>query len=205
MNATQKYITERFNVNLNQPSPIKLPLSRYGMTQIISELNFKIGAEIGTEHGTYAQKICMVNPQLKLYCIDPWQALPYYQGNKPQKEVNTFYQAAKTLLAPYNCKLLKMTSMDAVKKFKPNSLDFVFIDGNHHLEFVVNDIVHWSRIVKPGGIIYGHDYSGQFHVRQAITAFMESCNIHPWFILHRSGLIDSWMYVRSENDNIFYS
>ncbi|KKQ98316.1 MAG: hypothetical protein UT23_C0004G0157 [Candidatus Woesebacteria bacterium GW2011_GWA1_39_12] len=204
MNPTLDYVIKKFNIDTNQPSLINISFSRYGMIDIFRELNFITGAEIGTEHGTYAEKLCRANPNLKLYCIDPWTSLPYYEGSKKQEEVDTFYEAAKGRLASYNCEILKMTSMEAVKRFKPNSLDFVFIDGNHHFEFVVNDVIHWSRRVRPGGIVYGHDYSDQFHVREAVNAFMAASKIKPWFILHKSGLIDSWMYVRQETDQIHY-
>lgn len=206
MNQALEYFLKKYNIDASQPSPIAVRLSRWGMAGLFQELNFTTGAEIGTEHGSYAEKLCRANPQLKLYCVDPYLAIPYYEGYKEQEEVNTFYEAAKVKLSGHNCEILKMTSMEAVKKFEPNSLDFVFIDGNHHFEFVVNDIIHWSRIVKPGGIVYGHDYSDQFHVREAVNAFMGASKIAPWFILHRGGkLIDSWMYVRQEGDGIFYS
>lgn len=204
-NQTLEYFLKRFNLDPNLPSPITLRLSRYEMVFIFRELNFTEGAEIGTEHGTYAEKICRANPQLKLYCVDPYTAIPYYQGYKDQEEVNTFYEAAKERLGAYNCEVLKMTSMEAVRLFAPNSLDFVFIDGNHHFEFVVNDIIYWSRIIKPQGIVYGHDYSDQFHVQEAVNAYTKAHKIKPWFILHRGGkLIDSWMFVRQEGDGVFY-
>ncbi len=205
MNTTLESICNKFAIDLNQPSPIVISFSRWSMPSLLEELNLNIGAEIGTEHGSYAEKLCQANPKIKLYCIDPWSALPYYEGYKEQQEVNSFYETAKRKLAPFNCEILKMTSMEAVKRFKANSLDFVFIDGNHHFEFVVNDIIYWSRIVRPGGIVYGHDYSDQFHVREAVNAYMAAHKIKPWFILHKKGLIDSWMYIRQEEDVIFYS
>lgn len=206
MNQTLEYFVNKFGVDVNQPSPINLNLSRYGMIECLKELNFKVGAEVGTEHGRYAEMLCNSIPDLKLYCIDPYMNIPYYEGYKEQTEVDTFYEAAKAKLSKYNAEIMKMTSMEAVKKFEPNSLDFVFIDGNHHFEFVVNDIIHWSRVIKPGGVVYGHDYSDQFHVKQAVNAFVSVAEIKPWFILHRGGkLIDSWMYVRQDEDKVNYT
>lgn len=208
MNQTLEYIIKKFNVDTTQPSPININVSRWSFIDCLRELDFKIGAEVGTEHGAYAQKLCAGNPQLtKLSCVDPYMAIPYYGGYKEQNEVNTFYEEAKRRLSGYPAaEIMKMTSMEAVKQFEPKSLDFVFIDGNHHFEYVVNDIIHWTRVVRPGGIVYGHDYSDQFHVREAVQAFMQVSKIKPWFIMHRGGkLIDSWMFVRSEEDAIFYS
>jgi hypothetical protein len=204
VNSTLKYFQEKWGVDLSQPSPLGVRYSRYRILDSIRELDFKVGAEIGTEHGTYARKICGANPQLKLYCVDPYMVYPYYGTDKEQDEVNTFYEAAVNNLAPYDAEILKMTSMEAVKQFEDNSLDFVFIDGNHHFEWVVNDVIYWSRKVKPGGIVYGHDYSDAFHVKQAVNAYMSAYKVNPWFIMHTGGkIIDCWMFVRQEEDQIF--
>jgi predicted O-methyltransferase YrrM len=48
--------------------------------------------------------------------------------------------------------------MEAVKDFKDESLDFVFIDGNHQYSYVLEDITEWSKKVRSGGIVSGHDY-----------------------------------------------
>jgi SAM-dependent methyltransferase len=208
VNSTLEYFSKKQNIDLSQSSPIIIRYSRYNIPELFKELNFTSGAEIGTEHGRYAERLCNVIPNLKLYCIDPYLVYPYYDGQKEQKEVNKFYEEAERRLAPFNHEILKMTSMEAVKNFEPNSLDFVFVDGNHFFEYVVNDIIHWSRIVKPGGIIYGHDYSlTDFHVKQAVDAFMDASKINPWFIMRSrsSRIIDCWMYIRQEEDWINYS
>ena len=37
-------------------------------------------------------------------------------------------------------------------------IDLLFIDGNHHFEYVFQDYELWRRYVKPGGTIVFHDY-----------------------------------------------
>ena len=54
--------------------------------------------------------------------------------------------------------LIKAMSMDAVRDVPKESLDFVYIDGNHMFDFVMQDIIEWSKRVRPGGIVSGHDY-----------------------------------------------
>jgi len=205
MNSTLELFANKFGIELGQKLPIVIQhYSRYKIVDLFRELNFTEGVEIGTEHGRYAQKICEANPQLHLNCVDPYTVFPYYLGDKEQEEVETFYQAAVSRLAPYDATIMRTTSMEAVKQFSDNSLDFVFIDGNHHFEWVVNDAIYWSRKVKPGGIVYGHDYSDQFHVKQAVNAYMDAYKINPWFLLHTGGkIIDCWMYIRQEEDQIF--
>lgn len=41
-----------------------------------------------------------------------------------------------------------------------NSLDYVYIDGDHRYKSVMRDIVVWWPKVRPGGILAGHDFSG---------------------------------------------
>ncbi|CAJ1401551.1 unnamed protein product [Effrenium voratum] len=37
------------------------------------------------------------------------------------------------------------------------SVDLLFVDGDHDYSVTKNDLVSWSRFVRPGGIISGHD------------------------------------------------
>lgn len=52
----------------------------------------------------------------------------------------------------------QMYSVEAAKKYNDNSLDFVFIDGDHSYQGCSQDISAWWPKVKPGGILAGHDY-----------------------------------------------
>jgi hypothetical protein len=54
---------------------------------------------------------------------------------------------------------VRKSSEDAVKDYKDESLDFVFIDAGHEYEDVIKDINYWLPKVKKGGILAGHDYS----------------------------------------------
>jgi len=203
-NCTLEYVLKKYDLDSNKvESPIMLFISRFTFLNVLRELDFKVGAEIGTEHGFYARKICEANPQLKLYCVDPYIEIPYYDGYKDQLQINEHFATAQKRLENYNHEFIKKLSMDAVKQFEPNSLDFVFIDANHYFEWVVNDIIYWSRIVKPGGIVFGHDYSDQFHVKHAVHAYMNAYKVHPWFVLHKKGLIDNWMFIRQDEDTIW--
>ena len=42
--------------------------------------------------------------------------------------------------------------------FEDNSIDAIYIDGNHSYEAVIEDIKNWSPKVKQGGLIIGDDY-----------------------------------------------
>ena len=44
--------------------------------------------------------------------------------------------------------------------FEDNSIDFIYIDGNHQYDFVKKDLEDYVPKVKVGGVIAGHDYGG---------------------------------------------
>lgn len=50
------------------------------------------------------------------------------------------------------------TSTRAARLFPPNTVDFCFIDADHSYESVSADLRAWWPIVKPGGMLAGHDY-----------------------------------------------
>jgi len=130
--------------------------NRSELAKYFAELGFKVGAEVGVYRGDYSAELCANNPELKLYCIDSWGTPLPGKGEGVDKK-NAFRKAQK-LLAPYNCELIKKFSMDAVKDFEDNSLDFVYIDADHHYPLVRNDIREWAKKVHKGGIVSGHDY-----------------------------------------------
>ena len=158
---TYDYILKKFNLNLDSISSteVQLPFTRRVLITLFKELNFKKGAEIGVGHGGFSLGLCVGIPSLKLYCIDPWTLYEGYIEPKISKEkFDIEYASTKEKLAPYNCTIIKDFSMNAIKKFSPKSLDFVYIDANHDFKHVSEDVEAWAKIVRPGGIVSGHDY-----------------------------------------------
>jgi predicted O-methyltransferase YrrM len=57
-------------------------------------------------------------------------------------------------------------------QFEDESLDFVFIDGDHSYNGVKKDLKGWFPKIKNGGIIAGHDYfEPSCGVRQAVDEY----------------------------------
>ena len=145
-----------------------------------SELNFNIGAEIGVRRGRYSKYICKCNPKLFLTYIDPWMAYDRYN----QEKQDAIYNDAVKNLNGFNVKIIRKTSVEALSDIEDRSLDFVFIDGNHHFNYVVIDIIEWTKKVKKNGMIVVHDYYpfGDNGVIKAVDAYTHRHEINPWFV-----------------------
>lgn len=172
---------------------------------MLKDRGAKVGVEIGTDHGQYAQQLCEGIPGLKLYCVDPY--LAYQEGEEvhTQEDMEQIYKEAKDRLTPYDCKILRTDSVGALWDFQENSIDFVFIDGNHEIDHVYEDIYQWTKVVKLGGIVAGHDYKKdeirKYGVIEAINNYTKNYNINPWFVLHAGGkLTDCWMFIKGPYD-----
>jgi predicted O-methyltransferase YrrM len=55
-------------------------------------------------------------------------------------------------------------------------MDFIFIDGNHNEEFVVNDTIKALQMVRKGGIIFWHDWNFQ-EVKNVLGVFSLALDI----------------------------
>ena len=53
---------------------------------------------------------------------------------------------------------LKMASSDAAACHPDQSIDLVYIDGDHDYANVKSDILAWRNKIRPGGYIAGHDF-----------------------------------------------
>ena len=165
---------------------------RDDLPDLFKELGFKVGVEIGVGDGTFSEKLCKVG--LKMYSVDPYLAYPEYTARSTQAEFDSLYERAREKLSPYDCTLIKKTSMDAVKDFKDGSIDFVYIDGHHGFKFVTEDICEWSKKVKKDGIISGHDYyfasakNGYIcQVKEAVITYTRTMHIGNWFVVGGGG------------------
>ncbi len=210
---TVSYILNEYGLELSSEGPTEIPdTTRANMVQLIRELNFKTGAEIGTAEGTYAETILKGNPQMTLYCVDPWDAYDGYQDYTDLKQLASMEEKARALLEPYpNVRFVKKYSMDALQDFDDGSLDFVYIDANHEDPFVTQDVNGWAKKVRSGGILSGHDYIDirhpelkmQWRVIEAVNNYVANNDVGGFFIWGTNGKFPghireshrSWMIV----------
>lgn len=207
---TVNYIKNKFNIGEVSKLPVEINYNRIEWGKLFNELGLTIGAEIGVYKGEYAKRLCESNPGVTHWCIDPYEVYADYIDYKDLAKIKEVERIAHETLAPYYCPFIKKTSIDAVKDFKDNSLDYVYIDGNHEFAFVAQDIFEWTKKVRHGGLICGHDfdkakYSRHCHVKQCVTAYAEALGHNPWFVTSEScriknidgSWIRSWMWIKN--------
>ena len=211
---TYDYIINKYRIDVGRQYIVDIPnMGRDNLAELFGELDFNLGAEIGVERGYYSETLLKANPNLHLFSIDPWKVSAYEPGidgvESEQSKFDSYYKEAKQRLRPYNCTIIRDESMSAIKKFKDESFDFVYIDANHDFANFTNDIHNWLKKVRTGGIVSGHDYayfsySKHNHVKRALQAYARSYRMIPLFIAGAETMDDgltrdkyrSWFWVK---------
>ena len=180
---------------------------RNDFPEFFKEMGYKVGVEIGTYTGLYTRILC--SHGLKIYTVDPWLIYPGFLGlrHSSQERQERSFEKAKSRLAKYkNCTIIRKTSMEAVKDFEDESIDFVYIDGNHGFKYFTEDLWEWSKKIKKGGIISGHDYRNDdiqafvCDVKHVLDGYIKAAKIPKWYILGKEGEGDrdrSWFFLKT--------
>ena len=130
--------------------------SRDDLPQFFVDRGYKTGVEIGVYKGEYSELLCKAG--LKVYGVDPWIVYKNYRKHPKELPYEDLYEMTKERLAKYDFTMIRKTSMEALADIPDDSQDFVYIDGNHSIPYIIQDIYEWNRKVKVGGVISGHDY-----------------------------------------------
>jgi len=120
------------------------------------------GVEIGVRFGEYSEHLLHYWICKKLYSIDPWVYIEDHSdgSNVSNEEQEKIYEKAKKTLGQYGSRsdIIRDFSISASKRFKNQSLDFVYIDARHDYKHALEDINLWLPKVRIGGILAGHDF-----------------------------------------------
>ena len=141
-----------------------------------------VGAEIGVADGDYSAAILEAAAPEELHLIDPWSHLEsgadLLQANALLAGVDEARASGAAFEAPPvnlggdkqfarvgarfagdpRVRLHRQYSYKAAADFPDGFFDFVYLDGNHHYEFVLKDLQDFAARLKPGGLLFGHDF-----------------------------------------------
>lgn len=192
-------------------------MDRQGLYQLFAKLGYKIGCEVGVEKGKNAQEMFECIPNLKLYAVDPYKqhtrcsnAASGYLHLWDDRYLRAVKKQAQKRLQDKNAVIIEKFSEDAARDIPDNSLDFVYIDGDHSYDFVMLDIIIWGRKVRKGGIVSGHDYfydnnkpGRQAKVTQAVNDYTKVHGIEFYITsedkyIKKGDTPPSWFWVKMD-------
>lgn len=198
-----------------QDSIINNPENKYRdkfFPKLIDLLDLKVGAEIGVDKGEFSKHLLSSKIE-KLFGIDLWMddfGSDFQEGAYDPSGENRMKVAKDALALDIESErvtLIKLDSRNASGFFNKDSLDFCYLDGDHSLEGIYNDVYLWVPKVRVGGIVAGHDYkdgpnSGMkdyfgnqlpFRVKTVVDDF---CSKYGFKVNVVGGRILSWWFVK---------
>ena len=132
-----------------------------------------VGVEIGVQRGQNSEYILKRLNIKKLFLVDIWgdyEGCDRYYADKNFNCVKNKFKNNKKV------EIIKAFSVNAVNLIDDNSLDFVYVDGNHKYEYAYQDISLWYPKIKKGGVLGGHDVC-HLDVLKAVKDFCFEKNI----------------------------
>ena len=147
------------------------------------------GAEIGVHEGDFSRRLLRLARPARLHLIDPWAyedspdfAQSLYGGRHGgnQARMDRRHAAVERRfgreIAAGQVTVHRRRSAEASASFADETLDWVYVDGDHRHEAVLHDLELYLPKVKRGGLLTGDDYgSGGWWgdgVRTAVHAFL---------------------------------
>lgn len=178
--------------------------------ELLSHLKNLLGdvtnaVEIGVWRGEFSFQVISILKPANFYAVDPYEI---FEGMvsapgaefRNQESLNTLYEQVNKKIVAKGHSVIRKKSLDAVNDFENESLDYVYIDGDHTYEGCLADIIAWWPKVKSGGILAGDDYDisktglgFDFGVIEAVSEFAEKNNLKKHIHKMRT---TQWYYVK---------
>lgn len=146
-----------------------------------------IGAEIGVHRGDFSAFLLNDLKVGKLHLIDPWKcfdddkykdALYGSKRSGGQRNMDLRFKNVASRLKKHLDKgtavVHRALSDAAANDIANDSLDWVYIDGDHSYEGIMADLTNYYPKVKVGGYLIGDDYDDtQWYAKDVIKATNE--------------------------------
>ncbi len=116
----------------------------------------------------------------RIICVDHWKGSPEHAGMEVIRDGllhGVFRANVDRLNMRGRISECSGDSVEVSRFFEDQSLDMIFIDGNHTYQGCMNDLQAWYPKLKENGRIFGHDATPEKSefcgVRQALAEFCE--------------------------------
>ena len=136
----------------------------FALEEFVKQHKPFLAIEVGSWKGLSTMLIARYSNTL--YCVDTWMGADNTQGMRAeaqQKDVFSFFRHNMNIMGVWSkIKPMVMSSIDAARIIRDESADWIFIDADHGHTGFSQDLAAWWPIVKPGGILCGHDLDIKF-------------------------------------------
>ena len=128
------------------------------------------GSFLGGSICYLGQQLKNLNKDVNLIAVDNWKFSNISSGHMQLVHGTDYYQ--EFLKNVKSCELnidsIVGDSIETAKTFEDNSVDFLFLDGNHDFPYVEDELREWLPKMKTNSIIAGHDYCSAAGIRMAV-------------------------------------
>lgn len=153
--------------------------SRNELPGILNSLGLTgVGVEVGVERAHHLMQLRNNWNGKLLVAVDKWEVNPNYAACTRERHLQSRDEALSNIKGMTRpVETITMWSTDAarhiaaldeqsqIKRLWNGGLDFVYLDADHSYTAVQNDIEAWLPLIRPGGIICGHDFvSDGYHI-----------------------------------------
>lgn len=114
--------------------------------------------------------------QARIWCIDHWN-LPKDQHDRGVDDADMQVFLANIRDVRDRVVILRMTTREAVGLLPRGGFDLVVIDADHSYEAVEFDIIHYAPLLRPWGILCGHDYRPSEEVAEAVDELLTDAHV----------------------------
>jgi SAM-dependent methyltransferase len=181
--------------------------SREQLGEYLNYLNLiGLGAEIGVAYGHNSKSILSTWKGYGLFLIDPYSlaACGEYIDGSANIDFDKCLEYCRTELKDFQLRTIHIrdTSDNALKLLTGTQLDFVYIDGNHHNPQISKDLHNYWNLVKPGGLLCGHDYYDldtphyRCEVKSSVDKFLTTIKYDDFFYTPECS---SWYILKCQN------
>jgi hypothetical protein len=114
--------------------------------------------EVGVLRGDFSREILDHSEPAALWLVDPWADAPLWEFESNYNNMLYVQRRFAREISDGQVRLVRAASVEAAEQFADESLDWVYLDGNHSLHYVTGDILAWLPKIPIGAILAGHDY-----------------------------------------------
>lgn len=156
---------------------------------------FEVAIEIGSFQGLTTKYICekLLKEGGRVICVDPLQD-EYLTENLSEQDIqankeygffkNQYYKFKKNTQG-LPIQLVRKTSNEAIGELKDLRVDFIYCDGDHRFQGVLDDGMNYFQVLKVGGLMLFDDANGyRQETTDGINKFLEWCGNRVDIILN---------------------